>query len=300
MAFKYVNPGYGSLLDYQFPTTQINKIYNPINEVYFENTNRTPLLKFPENLKEIYFKFWVFTGASYRVYFNDTDYTKMVGVNLALTYLTVWNKNSSNDISVPNFRDKFTSFKLHIKTGVTDGIIEIYMNNNLVYSYEGNVVNGVDLENLTLQDSNSWGRISNMIISDSNIFDEEVIIVPMKTTYLDGFTPYDNTFKTTEENATISKMVDVEALKTKLEGNFKITSIGICATHAFAFDGTMNKIQSFLKNGDITNDGEIKEFQQQNSKLGVYTQPFNLNPFTGEAWKVDDLNNVEFGLKSKK
>ena len=121
--------------------------------------------------KEIWLKFDVyFDGINrWRAYNGGSNGTTGITAQTNNT-LYFW----ANDNAVANFSDVATTNQLqtvllHMISGMTDGIVEAWIDGNFIYRYIGNVNHGQDFADIYLQSDGSGTFFSNVIISNVEI-----------------------------------------------------------------------------------------------------------------------------------
>ena len=138
------------------------------------NTNKQKCFPIPGS-KELWIKFdaYIVNGGSLRVYSNDSHGVN--GVRLwhkaATNKTAIWLNNTNKDQDGIVI-DGLQRYVLHIKSDATNGLVELYIDNDSkpACSFTGNVNVGDDFINFYMQsDDGNHVLYSNIIISNSII-----------------------------------------------------------------------------------------------------------------------------------
>ena len=176
--WKYVNPGYGELLDENKAATVQDRTKNPTNGVSINNSSGICILI--PNLQEVFLKFNLYTISSVRSEFwhvllgDDSNYCGLTDNTYSDSSCAVTINNEKE--SKYNFFDerKVATFFVHVKNG-QNGIFEAYINGSLIKAYSGNIKCS-SFKNLKIYTRKNQTYISNIIISDQDIRDEAFLL----------------------------------------------------------------------------------------------------------------------------
>lgn len=286
--WKYVNPGYGELLDEKLGTTQ-SKVYNPKNGVCIGGQTSTGKINLP-NLKEVYIKCNLFfkskdnRSADFSIYFIKDN----VKIGLYKQYYGYVGANidGTEDKYIMSFdTDKLYSFVLHIKTGIK-GVVELFVDNTLVKAYNTKIaVSSFDAVQITAQAD----YVSNIIISDQDIRDENVLVVPLgePTGTWSGIS--DGEAKATEVDQVLTQSLKIDDIKNTV-GTDTVTSVSVAA-YDIRYDS--EKVNSM--EASITKDV---------SNLTSATKSITNNAITPVTFMknmtIDNLANTSVSFKAKK
>lgn len=175
--WKYVNPGYGELLDEKLGTTK-STVYNPKNGVCIGGQTGYGKINLP-NLQEVYIKCNVyFKEAGDSSYFNIYVSKDEANIGLYKSYFGMLGVmiGDEDHKNIMNFDTrKLYSVVLHIKAGIK-GVVELFVDNTLVKAYNTQITaSSFDTVKIRAQAD----YVSNIIISDQDIRDESVLVVPL-------------------------------------------------------------------------------------------------------------------------
>lgn len=285
--WKYVNPGYGELLDEKLGTTK-SKVYNPKNGVCIGGQNNYGKINLP-NLNEVYIKFNAyFTSSGDSQHFNI--YVSKDNINIGLYksyfgYLGMIN-NDTEDKNIMQFElSKLYNVLLHVKTGIK-GVLELFVNGALVKAYNNQItVSSFD----TVKIFAKADYVSNIIISDQDIRDESVLVVPLgePTGTWSGIS--DGEAKATEADQVLTQSLKIDDIKNTV-GTDTVTSVSVAA-YDIRYDGEkVNSIEA-----SITKDGSNLTSATKSITNNAITPVTFMNNMT-----IDNLANTSVSFKAKK
>lgn len=287
--WKYVNPGYGELLDEKLGTT-INRTYNPTNGVCIGGQTNYGAITLP-NLREVYIKCNVYFRNKYTDdgnYFNIKIYkgTKYFGLfKQDYSYLGMRFEDETSE-NVIKFNDgQLYSVVLHIKPGIK-GIIELFINGTLVKAYNQQIsFRDIDAVKIRAQ----VDYISNIIISDQDIRDESVLVVPLgdPTGTWSGIS--DGEAKATEVDQVLTQSLKVDDVKNTV-GTNTVTSVNVAA-----FDIRYDSEKVNAMEASITKDGSNLTSATKSITNGAITPVTFMKNMT-----IDNLANTSVSFKAKK
>lgn len=285
--WKYVNPGYGELLDEKLGTTK-STVYNPKNSVCIGGQRSSGKINLP-NLQEVYIKCNVYFKSNYsdqylQIYATkDNFYAGLYKSYMSRLGVTI---NDNEHANIVEFNtDKLYSVVLHIKAGVK-GVVELFIDNTLVKAYNTQItVSNFDGVKITAQAD----YVSNIIISDQDIRDENVLVVPLgePTGTWSGIS--DGEAKATEADQVLTQSLKIDDIKNSV-GTDTVTSVSVAA-YDIRYDS--EKVNSM--EASITKDS---------SNLTSATKSITNNAITPVTFMknmtIDNLANTSVSFKAKK
>lgn len=285
--WKYVNPGYGELLDEKLGTTQ-NKTYNPTNGVCIGGQTNYGAITLP-NLQEVYIKCNVcFKENGESSYFNiyvNKD-TKNIGLwksNFAALGIYVDGEEKNNIFGFEKYR--VYSVVLHIKTGIK-GTIELFVDGTLVKAYNQQI----SMSNFSAVKIRAQADyVSNIIIADYDIRDESVLVVPLgePTGTWSGIS--DGEAKATEVDQVLTQSLKIDDIKNTV-GTNTVTSVNVAA-----FDIRYDSDKVNAMEASITKDGSNLTSATKSITNGAITPVTFMKNMT-----IDNLANTSVSFKAKK
>lgn len=173
--WRYENFGIADLLSVNGTTVVLD---DAKYKYAFYQTVRAKCFDIPVT-NEIWCKFdlYHYSGKSRFRVFDDRNGSSANGFVLTQnseTQVALWSRDGSSNkeratfdnVLVPNTNQ---TWLLHMISGVTDGVLELWCDGNFVGSYTGNVNNGADFENFYLQSVDANNLFSNVIIANYQI-----------------------------------------------------------------------------------------------------------------------------------
>lgn len=285
--WKYVNPGYGELLDEKLGTTK-STVYNPKNGVCIGGQKSYGKINLP-NLQEVYIKCNVYFKESSHNYFCNIYAIKNdVKIGLYKSYydnlgVRIGDDEHQNIISFDT--NKLYSVVLHIKTGIK-GVVELFVNDTLVKAYNTQITaSNIEAVQIVAQAD----YVSNIIISDQDIRDESVLVVPLgePTGTWSGIS--DGEAKATEVDQVLTQSLKIDNIKNTV-GTDTVTSVSVAA-YDIRYDS--EKVNSM--EASIIKDG---------SNLTSATKSITNNAITPITFMknmtIDNLANTSVSFKAKK
>lgn len=285
--WKYVNPGYGELLDEKLGTTK-STVYNPKNGVCIGGQTGFGKINLP-NLQEVYIKCNVyFKEAGDSNYFNIYVSKDEASIGLYKSYFGMLGVmiGDEDHKNIMNFDTrKLYSVVLHIKAGIK-GVVELFVDNTLVKAYNTQItVSFFDAVKIRAQAD----YVSNIIISDQDIRDENVLVVPLgePTGTWSGIS--DGEAKATEVDQVLTQSLKIDDIKNTV-GTNTVTSVSVAA-YDIRYDS--EKVNSM--EASIIKDG---------SNLTSATKSITNNAITPITFMknmtIDNLANTSVSFKAKK
>lgn len=286
--WKYVNPGYGELLDEKLGTTQ-NKTYNPTNTVCIGGQTSYGQINLP-NLQEVYIKCNVCfkTGNDTGAYFNIYAIKDDVNIGLYKHYmgaLGVRINDEENKYIFTFDTNKLYSVVLHIKAG-TKGVVELFVNGTLIKVYNRQIA----ISNFSAVKIRAQADyVSNIIIADYDIRDESVLVVPLgdPTGTWSGIS--DGEAKATEVDQVLTQSLKIDDIKNTV-GTNTVTSVNVAA-----FDIRYDSDKVNAMEASITKDGSNLTSATKSITNGAITPVTFMKNMT-----IDNLANTSVSFKAKK
>lgn len=285
--WKYVNPGYGELLDEKLGTTK-STVYNPKNGVCIGGQRSFGKINLP-NLQEVYIKCNVYFKSNYsdqylQIYATkDNFYAGLYKSHISRLGVTI---NDNEHANIAEFNtDKLYSVVLHIKAGVK-GVVELFIDNTLVKAYNTQItVSNFDGVKITAQAD----YVSNIIISDQDIRDESVLVVPLgePTGTWSGIS--DGEAKATEADQVLTQSLKIDDIKNTVDTD-TVTSVSVAA-YDIRYDS--EKVNSM--EASITKDGSNLTSATKSITNNVITPVTFMKNMT-----IDNLANTSVSFKAKK
>lgn len=329
MAWKYLNYGDFSLLDApgeQYTVNFTNNFNVSRNGTAFSNYDSTSAgqypIRIPDGIKEIWMKCSIFcaygsTSGAFVLFCGGTTLgtSKLCGFKLdtlnSRLYVILNAGSSSTKIvaQLDNVLMRLTDFYIHIKSGVADGVFEIYVNGKLIYSYTGAILSGEDLKLQKLSGVSSlstsaayYTAFSDLIVSDHSIeFDEHVSLLPMLATESAGWNNDNGVFSTDATDRELVQKIDVETLKKNVGlDSFSIKSLTIQPVNVSTNDTLeVNKIEFQARiNADTASVDSYT--LTDTAVVKTLTTVMHKNPITNASWNTVDLSNVALIIKTAK
>lgn len=287
--WKYVNPGYGELLDEKLGTTK-STVYNPKNGVCIGGQTSYGKINLPK-LQEVYIKCNVYfkefgSSSFFNIYASKGDFR--IGLfksSFANLGVLIGDENQEYNNIMGFGTDKLYSFVLHIKAGVK-GVVELFVDNTLVKAYNAQItVSNFDVVEIRAQAD----YVSNIIISDQDIRDESVLVVPLgePTGTWSGIS--DGEAKANEADQVLTQSLKIDDIK-NVVGTDTVTSVSVAAYDIRYDSEKVNAMEA-----SITKDG---------SNLTSATKSITNNAITPVTFMknmtIDNLANTSVSFKAKK
>lgn len=285
--WKYVNPGYGELLDEKLGTIK-SKSYNPTNGVCLANGNNKGVINLP-NLKEVYVKFDVYFKRADRTYGqfyigDGTNWTGLYKIDYS-SYSTKIDGKEMPEINVTLSDNTLHKIVYHVKPG-QKGEFEVFIDNKLAKSYSGNISTNVFCKCKVGFDYNF---ISNIIIADYDIRDESVLVVPLgePTGTWSGIS--DGEAKATEADQVLTQSLKIDDIK-NVVGTDTVTSVSVAAYDIRYDSEKVNAMEASITKDDSNLTSETKLIT--NNAITPVTFMKNMT--------IDNLANTSVSFNAKK
>jgi hypothetical protein len=312
MAFDYINPGYGSMLDGgvgTYYTESTNPTFSNTG-ISFNNNSITTIMVSPSSM-EIYAKIDFYLSASNTgkaffeirsanmqyVYFNDWNaYIAFVKGDLSGTSTSsIGNTNSS---TMPNFHNKLHTLYTHAISNETSGFLEVYIDNTKVFTYTGELFLGGPISNIGFH-TNGSPYFSNIIISTSEI-NKNTTIIPVTTDISGDWKNNNGVYTTSIVGTQLYGKVNKTNLLTKIDNKDGIDGVLLVQKPIFvsADNSTLDSIVATAKND--TTETELETTRLSTDTSSILYKVFPTNPITNSSWNTSDFDIIQFGVKSNK
>ncbi len=299
MAFKYLNPGYGSLFylaNSNIMTVRSN-IYNPNCGVAFFS-NHSPCYAghvVANNTKDLYLKFDIYLPATTEnlswteidIKGNTIFRLEQNGTTRTITPMAIANLNiSGNDTNLKLGR--VNKIWLHLTAETTGWNLEIFVNNDYISDaantdYKGAVSRG---NQITFYVDNAH-PMSNLIITDQNLNIKETIVEVDSSAIEATMTAKNNgTYASSQSGEYVLKTPDTTALYSSFGAS--ATVLGMVAVAAPAFN-TGNSLN--LKCRKVDADTTVTDYSLYNSVIEDY---FVLQNMSEEDFEELNSTDVSF------
>lgn len=292
--FKWVNPGYGDLLENQ-GTTKYSTDLNPTNGVAFVSGS-SRVIAFPSGTKEVWIKCHVKRGhVSGIISVSGTGYPTglMLNNKKGDGYISLWfNEGSGGGVGYyTQYFDWATlDIVLHIKSHSVDGLIETWINGDYVGIRQGNCYKGNDLPGLWLSSENNDNYFSNIIVADYDISREEVIEAKLQDPIGDWKGLEIGQAEATAVGQTITQKIDTDDLKTRIEAKSEtidISSVSLAAV-GVKFDSTaVNALTGAISSGGTDDYTRTKKIINNGAaNIGTYIKDYTLDKLKDTDFKL--------------
>ena len=318
MAFRYINPGYVSLLDADSGATEITgTTYSESGVAFYLNDTNYNKGVTIENFsfeKDFWMMFDFYMGnneAAIRVYAPGGQ---RVGVEISNSpsggtpvvtirayclqgyYTSLAKASDFNTIKEQlgiNVNAVNTAL-LHVKYGgAGTGYIELSINNQKNWMYRGHEIGYTSTnKKVVFYAFDSQHAISNVIISDEEISPREKIIsLPISMTATDMTDGGNGLYIANAANQTLLQTPDVASLITDYGANSTITGVAVVGNPAYKTGTGITTLTGLSKSG-----GVITEHYSCN--LSEETLSSAMSGWTLQNTTLADLQNMQFGWKA--
>lgn len=318
MAFRYINPGYVSLLDADSGATEITgTTYSKSGVAFYLNDTNYNKGVTIENFsfeKDFWMMFDFYMG-------NNADATiyvyapggRQVGVGIRNSpswetpKVTIYAYCLQGTISLANARG-FDTIKeqlginvnaintalFHVKYGgAGTGYIDISINNKKNWKYQGYEIDYTSTnKKVVFYAYDSQYAISNLIISDEEISPrEKIIALPALSTETNMTFGANELYIANAANQTLLQTPDVAALIADYGANSTVTGVAVIGNPAYKTGTGITTLTGLSKSG-----GVITEHDPCN--LSDDTSGSAISGWTLESTTIADLQNMQFGWKA--
>lgn len=308
MSFRYVNPGFTTLLSNSTGETYQNNIYNPTAFVSFSETTELDTIILPEYLTEdLYFSFnFYYTDNDPVLYFQArtiyNNYYFGVLTYGSKIYLAYSGKNNRVGEGISIKKNFLNSVWCHLKlTGTkATSYLEIKVND----TFYSKTLSELSLNARKFETNTNGIRIystsadiyfSNLIISNEYIDPKEQIIsLPISSTESNmTFDSETGIYTATATNQSLLSAVNVNALADEYGSNSTVTGSLIVGNPAYKTAEGLSSLTAFSKDNS-ENVLEYGTYALGSDSAGVVAD----NQIFSDT-KIADLQNLKFGWIAK-
>lgn len=259
MSFLYLNPGYGNLFERvsQDGYIQITNSDSITGKAF--HSCGTRVITFPTGLSEIWLRYDFYpVSTTVDAGFSVNSNSKNVQMFTSFDYNSMRPQRvylNSSEKGNFGLSSKWNHYLVHIKSGVSDGVCEIWENEDLKFSFTGNVLNGEQMLNCDILSTGNK-QFSQIIISDTEIkWTENVIVVP--TTISGTMTDNgDGTYSATEAGQYVNQTIDNASLRESFPDNTVITGFCIAGRPAY-YDGNGIDTMQATDNNNVIGECQL-------------------------------------------
>ena len=321
MAFKYLNPGYGSWLgDSDVVTIENNFTYNPEHGVSFQkvatNTYNETRIPLPQAFtSDIYGKFNLYYdyGNSQIRYFalgatvansNDYFYNNCIGIRINNNIIQLASgRGSITDGSSYGIYYNVTTlnqiqFHVHIGDSASTSYGKIIVNDREFYGTNASSIANFSsakyfsINFLTSSNHGDKLYISELMISDEPISPKErIIILPTTSTDTDMSAGESGIFIANAANQTLLQGVDTSMFSAEYGADSKVTSVALHASPAYKTATGLASLIGISKSG-----GSVAE--HNTFDLSTDTGASVQDSWTFDDMTIGDLQNMQFGWQA--
>ena len=309
MAFRYINPGYVSLLDSNVTATEITGTTYSKTGTGFSQTNSAAGVTIPQFAQGddfwVKFDFFVTSGAPY-IYFTIPNAKKAVFYLSYGSYVFIYcyycNLSSDDEIVVANGSVAEMGIKLnainevlaHIVLGSSSTAqLDLWINGKHFSK------SGIDMlysESYT-KIARLWASSSNVIFSSVIFSNEEIslrekiIALPISSTATDMTLGENGTYIANAANQTLLQTPDVASLITDYGANSTIMGVAVVGNPAYKTGTGITTLKSLSKSSGIITEHDL-------CNLSEDTLATAFSCWTLENTTIADLQNMQFGWKA--
>lgn len=306
MAFRYINPGYASLLSGVGMTTTESVIYNPNNGVAFCSGNSVSLVEiFPAGYvsNDLYCKFDLYVAGN--PYYGDAFYMGLARYDdqNSVSWITGISSYDGYAYIFNNTRKIKTSQKLK-----DNALNSISFSLNLQEKTESLTLNGETISVSNLNYTQYYGTLSpfkvqlpkagnctyyiaNLIVSDVEISPKETVIaLPVSETVTNMTAGASGLFIADAANQTLLQTVDVSTLIENYGASSAVTGIALVGNPAYKTGTGLTSLIGLSKNGANTIEHGTCDLSSDNT-VAIS------DGWTPENMTIADLQGMQFGWK---
>ena len=312
MAFRYINPGYVSLLDSDCVAVEVAGTSYSKTGVGFSQTNSTAgitTLQFT-NGDDFWAKFDAYIpseSASNIYFFMPNSYSNGIEINLAskatsasylyLQYGTSGRKQITNGVAL-NLgisQGKINTFLIHIKQGTSSTAQVNFWINGKEFSQSGYAMTYRDARPkiAILYSTNPNVIFSNIIFASEEIsIKERAIALPINQTVTNMTAGASGLFIADAANQTLLQSVDVSTLIENFGASSAVTGIALVGNPAYA---TGTGITSLI---GLSQSAGVSAVEHGTCALSEDTDAIILDGWSFENMTIAGLSAMQFGWKA--
>lgn len=318
MSFKYINPGYSSLLynrnsNYlsQYANSQLSR-----TGICFKSTKDSyeNCVRCSTSPSEYWIKTDIYIDSSSDIllYLGESWSEKVYnGVRLEINssglYLSVHLSSSSSTTilyidskseiqsSSGIKRGGINSIWVHVKTGVSGvGFVELCINNKKFEPVQSSRTISNRASPLQVKLYSTSGYFSSIIISDEEISpNERVVLLPVSNTVTDMESLSGGIYRASVASETLLQSVDVSSLIQNYGSDTNVTGIALIGNPAYQVDDVVGSLTALTeKNNLVTEHDKISLLTDTDSAI---VSSFAVDSST----TIADLSNVQFGWRAE-
>lgn len=292
MAWLYVNPGYGSLFTPRVDNNDVG---------YFDAARGN--IPVP-NLKELYIKYTLSSDSSVNTFTalasnSSTSFDAASGVSVSGNDCSLQvNGQVVQTMTTKDFTWQDGVLLVHIKSDTTDGRIDVYLNNQVLFQYTGNVNNEQTFScvqvGITKYNQYTSREFKNIIVSDMNIFGYKIVTINLSNTsgtfdgIEDGIAKATAVGQKLENELNYSAIIDTMTSNSAVDG--KITSLSLWGKNIYYDSSTINSMTCSYSVGGVQKGSENKMII--NNKINAATFITDLS--------IDDIKKPSYPLQQPK
>lgn len=232
-------------------------------------------------------------------------------INNPNLFFQYWNGSSWSTVGTASLAvDSLNKIVIHIKMDDTVGVLEYFVNGNLIGSFSGDTIRSsqTELTYLLFRSTSSSGTVMNctysaIIIADEDISDIEYLQtavsgVGAETSWTGDYTAVDETGFSDLDVISSSVANNIEtmtkgALSSSYNG-YEVMAVGVSARAKRGPTGPQN-IQLAARSGSTNGFSTTKSL---NIEWSLVQNVFALNPATAAAWTFAEADAAQIGVKS--
>jgi hypothetical protein len=216
------------------------------------------------------------------------------------------NINGVTKQTIPNANIGIGSieFYIYIKSDITNGIFNIYMNGSSIATNIGNILNGEIISTVDLYPIECSSSISKYIAADTEVFEQENLInfdfLSSSIVSQWAYSSKSNSYYTFSSEKTISGKLDIDSLiqssGAKIASMLQIASLRF-GLSSIATGNANNSVNVQLSINNILIDLGT-QVVGSNTSL-TFGPIYTANPITNRAWTYNDIKNTRVIITSE-
>lgn len=305
MAFRYINPGYVSLLDSDVVANEVAGTTYSKTGVAFSQTNSSAGITIPNFAQgdDFWAKFDVYLTSGTSIYLKIPR-TKGAGFRLSQqrngdTYLylcynyTEVTVSTSADISEAVKQGAINTIVFHVKLGTSDSLWDFSINGTAFQKTGYNMSYSTSYEDIAnLYSTSAQNYFSNIIISNEEISPkEQCIALPISQTITDMTTGESGIYIADAANQTLLQSVDVAELIQSYGASSAVTGVALYGNPAYKTATGLANLTALSKAG-----GSVVE--HDTIALSDDTTSVVMDGWGLSGVSISDLQNMQFGWKA--
>lgn len=316
MSFKYINPGYASLLDAEGGITAAVTAKSKTGVAFYQ-PDKTQGIDIAAIPKEFYCKFDFYIGDvpsdktfEMRIFSPDSskyhgvhidkdssDLELQVYVNGSRVYYKyyAWSNPSlikqNFNINPKSINTVWFYARNRTDDSKNDGLFSLYINGKEIVKYENQAMYAGSLYPIVIYANKEYSLISNLIISDTEIDKkEQVVILPIKNTETDMTAKKDGIYSANAAGQKILQSVDIASLVEDYGADSEIKGIAVIGNPAYRTAEGLSQLTALEQYG-----GTLKEYGTKEAKTDTAAGVVDGHAV---SMKLTDLAGYKFGWKA--